>query len=364
MSSPAPDLPPATASVIGSFPGTDPREVARIVAGELPDLPVLSELPARGPGADMIGRTLALIATHVSPDFAGQTTTSGWRLAGNTTGELPRSMRRATSWLGEDCDIAESLWADYQGVFKLQIAGPWTLAAAVELANGERVLSDDGARRDLAAALTEAVGTYLADVQRRLPRSKLMLQLDEPALPAVIAGAIKTQSGWSRHREIDVIDASAALRGAVGAAHKASAFAAVHCCGSPTAIGVMADIGADAVSIDLSLVGRGEVEEVDQLVGELTDAGRILMAGLPVLGRDVTSPNAVTSTLAPLTALLGRLAIPIEDIAGRIVVTPACGLAGAQGLEQVRQSVELLNSCGAALRGEQRGASEREGRRN
>ena len=43
------------------MPGTDAREAARTVIGELPDLPHLPELPDRGAGADIIGRTAALL---------------------------------------------------------------------------------------------------------------------------------------------------------------------------------------------------------------------------------------------------------------------------------------------------------------
>ena len=57
------------ATGIGSLPGTRPAEAARMVAGELPDLAHVAELPARGPGADMIGRTTAMLAA-VAPYFA------------------------------------------------------------------------------------------------------------------------------------------------------------------------------------------------------------------------------------------------------------------------------------------------------
>ena len=53
--------PPGTASGVGSLPGTDPREAARLVLGELTDLPHLPELPARGPGADLLGRGATLL---------------------------------------------------------------------------------------------------------------------------------------------------------------------------------------------------------------------------------------------------------------------------------------------------------------
>ena len=43
------------------MPGTDPAEAMRVIAGELPDFPYLAELPDRGPGADLTGRTAALL---------------------------------------------------------------------------------------------------------------------------------------------------------------------------------------------------------------------------------------------------------------------------------------------------------------
>lgn len=50
-----------TATGIGSLPGTDIVEAVKYVFGELPALPHLPELPARGPGADMIGRSAAFL---------------------------------------------------------------------------------------------------------------------------------------------------------------------------------------------------------------------------------------------------------------------------------------------------------------
>src|SRR5712691_2780701 len=42
--------PAASATGVGSWPGTDPREAIAVILGELPHLPHLPELPARGPG--------------------------------------------------------------------------------------------------------------------------------------------------------------------------------------------------------------------------------------------------------------------------------------------------------------------------
>lgn len=52
--------PPASATGVGSLPGTDPVEALRLVFGELPDLPHLAELPAgAGRRADRAHRRAA-----------------------------------------------------------------------------------------------------------------------------------------------------------------------------------------------------------------------------------------------------------------------------------------------------------------
>src|SRR5215468_495396 len=87
--------PAQSATGLGSMPGTDPDEAIAVVLGELPSLPHLPELPARGPGADMVGRTAALLI-----DMPVETTATGWRLA-----ERPgRDLRRAAGLLAADLD--------------------------------------------------------------------------------------------------------------------------------------------------------------------------------------------------------------------------------------------------------------------
>jgi hypothetical protein len=56
--------------------GTNPAEAMRVIAGELPDFPYLPELPDRGPGADLTGRTAALLV-----DMPVEVTPRGWRPA-------------------------------------------------------------------------------------------------------------------------------------------------------------------------------------------------------------------------------------------------------------------------------------------
>ncbi|MYR56119.1 methionine synthase, partial [Streptomyces sp. SID625] len=167
----------APATGLGSMPGGDAREAVKTVTGTFEDFPFLPELPARGPGADMIGRTAGMLV-----EMYARVEPSGWRL-----GDRPgRDTRRARSWLGEDLDALEEYTQGHEGALKIQAAGPWTLAAALELRNGEAVLSDPGACRDLTASLAEGLRLHLAEVRRRVPGARLVLQLDEPSLTAVL----------------------------------------------------------------------------------------------------------------------------------------------------------------------------------
>jgi hypothetical protein len=143
------------ATGVGSLPGTDPAEAVRIVVGELPDLPHLPELPERGAGASMTGRALA-IAAGVGSGLGADLQPAGWRLTGTAPG---LDQRRAQSLLAQDLDMLEEALQGYAGHLKLQVAGPWTLAATVERPRGDKVLADHGARRELAQALAYGVGS-------------------------------------------------------------------------------------------------------------------------------------------------------------------------------------------------------------
>lgn len=344
-------LRPAAATAIGSFPGTDPWETCQVVAGELGDFPMLAELPARGPGADMIGRTLGLLSM-VSPEFSGQTTTSGWAMTRQTSSDLPAGMRRALAWLGEDLDAAQSQWGLHTGAFKIALAGPFTLSAAVELINGELIISDDGARNDLVGALNEVVRTQVAQVMRRLPDAAIVVQIDEPTLPAVLAGSLRTQSGWGGYRPVAESDAQRTLADLFATITAAGATPAIHCCGRRPPLEIFRAAGAQLVSVDLTLRNTVSGQDDDQF-GELLDAGQTLMAGLVKSMPDPKQPDSTASTvLAPLLGVLDRLSIGYGDIASQIVVTPTCGLAGLGSMANARAVLEQLAGVGRALRDE------------
>src|SRR5512146_1322611 len=172
------------------MPGTAPAEALAAVFSELPAFPYLPELPGRGPGADLVGRTAALLV-----DMPVETTTGGWRLASRPG----RDASRAASMLARDLDELEEAAQGWDGPLKVQACGPWTMAAAVELTRRrDPALADPGAVADLTGSLAEGVAAHVAEVRKRVPGATLVLQLDEPSLPAVLAGAVPSASGLNR----------------------------------------------------------------------------------------------------------------------------------------------------------------------
>ncbi|MEU6388989.1 methionine synthase [Streptomyces sp. NPDC046939] len=305
---------PATG--VGSMPGGDAREAAKTVTGsfEGPEagMPFLAELPARGPGADMIGRTAGLLV-----DLYARVEPSGWRI-----GDRPgRDTKRARSWLGEDLDALEEFTQGYEGPLKVQAVGPWTLAAALELKNGEAALSDLGACRDLAGSLAEGLRAHLADVRRRVPGADIVLQLDEPSLIAVLRGQIKTASEYRTHRAVDRQLVESTLRDVMAAAGGGPVV--VHSCAPDVPFALLRRAGADAVSFDFSLL----TERDDEVIGEAVEGGTQLFAGV-VPGVDGRLSDPAGSVMGVRT-LWRRLGLNPGSLADAVTVTPSCGLAGA-----------------------------------
>lgn len=130
-------------------------------------------------------------------DFASRRPVRGRSLPGlgsHRTGS--KAGTRARDLLRRDVDMCEELWPSRIGAVKVQFLGPWSMATAMEMSNGHRVLSDAGAVRDVAEALTAGVIAHARDVQRRFSADTVVVQVDEPHLDAVRRGGIEGTSDF------------------------------------------------------------------------------------------------------------------------------------------------------------------------
>ncbi|MDO5287029.1 MAG: methionine synthase [Actinomycetia bacterium] len=312
---------------IGSWPGDRVPDAVRQVL-ELWDLPFLPELPGRGPAAEMVGRSLALL-----PEPSFELGRSGWRVSGRPG----RDQRRAAALLRADLDQLAEAAAGYTGRLVVSLAGPWTLMSCVDLPRGGKVLGDPGARRDLVVATTEAVDELVGTVARLVPGAEVCAKLDEPALGAVLAGSVPTESGLYRHPPLPVDEVRAGLRELVARRPEL----VVHSC-APVPVGLLSQCRVATVALDAALAGSLTCTEV----GEHLDRGGSLWLGIVPTG-----PGAAVPSVAEVTARTLAWLRPLElgeRLLGRLWLTPACGLAGfsvpdAQAVAQVlRQAAKAV----------------------
>jgi Cobalamin-independent synthase, Catalytic domain len=329
------------------MPGTNPAEAMRIVAGELPGFPHLPELPARGPGADLIGRTAALLV-----DIPVEVSPRGWRLA-----ERPgRDLARARTMLSSDLDAMEEVLDGFRGPLKVQVCGPWTLAATLELTRTLNVgIADPGAVADLTASLAEGVAAHAAELAKRVPGARFVVQLDEPGLSGVAGGEVPTASGLSRIAPVEPDVLRERLAQVIASTGN---YTVVHSCSTAVPFGIIRAAGAHAISFDLSQLRRGEQDGV----AAAAEAGLGLLTGaVPAVPAPDPGTTRPAGTIAPgdgsaearqaaerVIRLWRRLGLPLETCPEQAVITPACGLAGASG-DQARATLTRCREAGSML---------------
>lgn len=348
--------PSGSATGIGPMPGTDLAEALSLVLGEVPALPFLPDLPARGPGADPLGRAgAALVGLPI------EMTPRGWRLAARPGGDLGR----AAGLLESDLD-ALVIAGGYEGPLKIQILGPWTLAASLELSRSlEPALSDPGAVADLAASLAEGLAALPALITSRVPGARPLIQLDEPALPGVLAGSVPSASGLRAIRPVGDDEAAGVLRQVISAAGSP---AFVHCDSPHNPFSIEKGSGVAAVSADLSRLGRAAEDQI----GEAVEAGLGLFAGAvpvgaPASGGGLPAAGAAAAGRAgrgagqagrpadparlaaqDVAELWRRLGFPAGEATAAVVITPGGGLAGVspgrarEALARCREAARIL----------------------
>jgi hypothetical protein len=125
-----------------------------------------------------------------------------------------------------------------------------------------------------------------------------------------------------------------------------TAFGLVHCCASGIPFELIREAGTQAVAFDMGLLRR---EDEDNLA-ELVEAGLGIFAGViqsPL--RDAESAHrSPRDSGADVLGLWHRMGIPAGGLDRQVVLTPACGLAGASPaaardtLARCRETARLL----------------------
>jgi len=325
----------AAATGIGSWPGTAARQAAEVIVGELHTLPHLPELPARGVGADLVGRVGALLV-----DIGIDTTARGYRVARGRSAVV----RRATSLLGEDLDALEEAWetAGLRGearTVKVQAVGPITLAAQLELSNGHRAITDRGAVRDLTDSLAEGLAEHRAEVARRLD-ADVVVQFDEPALPAALAGRLTGVTGLTAVHPIDEQLAVGLLDDCVA---RVGGQIVLHSCAAELPWKVLQRSRISALSVDVSTLSADDLDGI----GEFVESDRAVWLGVIASTAPDSRPSA-EEIATSVVAVTDRLGFSRAVLREQVGVTPACGLAGASP-QWARTAVELAQKAADAI---------------
>ena len=186
---------------LGPMPGYSMSEAADIVMGETGGLPHLPQLPDRGIYAGAIGRTAGLLEA-VSIDRGPRS----WVLS-----DRPQLIsHRIVDQMSRDLDETQEVWGESVPLVKVQAVGPWSLAAAVELGNGHRAITDSGAFRDLCGALLAGIQEHKAQVAQRFG-AEVLVQLDEPLLADVLSGTLPGTTDFDTIRAVPADQVNATL---------------------------------------------------------------------------------------------------------------------------------------------------------
>ncbi|MFD5867336.1 methionine synthase [Corynebacterium sp. NPDC060344] len=316
---------------LGPLPGTDVRAVAEILAGECgahPHLPVLAD---RGLGADAVGRTGAICA-----DLGLDAGPRSWRIAERGG----RAVTVAADHLERDLDVCEEFWGTAPETVTVPVVGPWTLAAAIELPGGHRMLVDRGAVAYLAASLAEGLAAHVADVRGRFG-AEVDVVMHEPAAPAIAAGLVEGAIEGTTLPAVGYRELAEQWRTLTGGAAglppitiALPGLAAAHPGPRPPSLekallesgaaGIALPIGAISGSAMLDEVGRLRQSGLDLLLGAVpaTPGGSDEHTGAHL------EPDA-RAIAERVARLWDELSFPRADLVGHVGVTVDRGFAGA-----------------------------------
>ena len=316
-------LVPGLATGIGSLPGTDPEAAVEVVLAETPRLPFAPQLPNRGPREGMLAQWLDLLPeATIAPD--GSIVVDLEAAHGMPILRLDET---AHSGLAAFLDAA-STRADDLPRIKLQMTGPLTLGVALMHAGMPPALAFERARICATGWALHLQGI----VESRLPASRLLLFIDEPALVR-----------WARDDEPIARDDAVDLLSSVLA--QLTCVTGVHVCGDGD-VRIAHAAGPDVLGLTAS---DALIDHADVVMRHLEADGWIAWGAVPTdrpLGDSTEGP---WRRLVGLWCDLTRRGCDPVRLRTHGLVTPTCGLAGygeSQAVRALRIAREMADRIG------------------
>lgn len=322
------------ATALGSFPGHDYAATIRAVLGELEHQAPLPELVDRGPHAGMIPRAASLLP-QMPIDYGPY----GWRLCQG----FSLAGRKASRLLRDDLEIFAEQIQDWPGIPTVTLAGPWTLAACLDLPRGGKAIGDEGAWRDIGQAWVSGASEWISHARQLMGR-EIAVQIDEPCLTQVVTGTIPDESGRHMLPPIPRRTVCQTLTDCVDAARIGGHQVIVHSCARPPQIEIMAGARPDALSLDIDTLSPRDGEYLCQWV---RDGGKLWLGVLPTTKLDLGVREIIARTRSCLDAMSQA---DDPQLLSAVTLTPSCGLAGSpaeliwHGLRDLSRAADELTT--------------------
>lgn len=173
---------------------------AEVMAGEL-GCPTVPLVPEGGATAQPVVRTL-VAAAGLGVDIGPR----GFRLVhrpGAFYAQAEQAWRR-------DAEVIAGVWGRQEEVC-VPVVGPWTAAAALELANGHKALRDPGAVRELAQAVARSAAAQVDFFAAHAGISRAVVLLGESGLGEVVRGGVSDGCRLDPVRAVPAADAGELL---------------------------------------------------------------------------------------------------------------------------------------------------------
>lgn len=270
----------------GYFSGSDFPEAFQAARGELgaPHLTPFPTLEERGFAATRTARTISVMA-----DLSADGQPFGWRVRETPSRESVAAESALRSDINVMADAIGAVGRGHRGHTVLSLTGPITLATELKLGNGESSISDHGARRDIAASLSEGIAGIVASLRTAVDGEDLTIRWCEPRMRDALEGKVPTSSGYRTMRAIPRAEARDALAAVARRTQDVGVGAVLDTGGSVPDV----DFGRSFDAVTSRPVGRGAGEW--EAIAGAVDRGQDVWLGIVPIGLRESTVDTVKS---------------------------------------------------------------------